>query len=150
VLRALEVIDATGRSLAEWQRGNMPPVLAPDAAVTLFLNPERDVLRRRIDARFDAMLKAGAIEEVRALAERGLDPLMPAMKAHGVPWLMRYLRGEMPLDQAAQQAKAETQRYTKRQFTWFRNQLPDWPWVTPANALDQLQAALAQAPGDRG
>jgi tRNA dimethylallyltransferase len=149
VLRALEVIDATGRSLAEWQRGNMPPVLAPDAAVTLFLNPERDVLRRRIDARFDAMLKAGAIEEVRALAERGLDPLMPAMKAHGVPWLMRYLRGEMPLDQAAQQAKAETKRYTKRQFTWFRNQLPDWPWVTPANALDQLQAALAQAPGDR-
>jgi tRNA dimethylallyltransferase len=148
VLRALEVIEATGRSLTEWQQGNMPPVLDRAQAVTLFLNPERDELRRRIDARFDAMLDAGAVEEACALANRRLDPLLPSMKAHGVPWLIRHLRGEIGLDEAAAQAKADTKRYTKRQFTWFRNQLPDWPWLAPANALDHLRAALA--PGVRG
>ena len=149
VLRALEVIDATGRSLTEWQQGNMPPVLDCGRTVALFLNPERDALRRSIEARFDAMLEAGALEEVHMLAERRLDPLLPAMKAHGVPWLIRHLRGEIGLDEAAAQGKADTKRYTKRQFTWFRNQLPDWPWVAPANALDHLQAALAQAPAAR-
>jgi tRNA dimethylallyltransferase len=149
VLRAMEVIEATGRSLTEWQQGNMPPVLAPEHAVTLFLNPDREELRRRIDVRFDKMLNAGALDEVRALAQRKLDPLLPAMKAHGVPWLIRHLRGEIDLGDAAEQAKADTRRYTKRQFTWFRNQLPDWPWVTPANALDHLQAALAQPPTAR-
>jgi tRNA dimethylallyltransferase len=150
ILRALEVIEATGRSLAEWQQGNMPPVLEPAQGVVLFLNCERDELRRRIDARFDGMLNAGALEEVRALAERNLDPLLPAMKAHGVPWLIRHLRGEISLDEAAAQGKADTKRYTKRQFTWFRHQLPDWPWIAPASALDHLQAALARAQAGRG
>jgi tRNA dimethylallyltransferase len=106
-------------------------------------------VRRRIDARFDGMLNAGALEEVRALAGRNLDPLLPAMKAHGVPWLIRHLRGEISLDEAAAQGKADTKRYTKRQFTWFRHQLPDWPWIAPASALDHLQAALARAPAGR-
>ena len=91
IARALEVIEATGRSLAEWHRAGLPRTLDPSRAVTVFLAPERDELRARIDARFDAMLSAGALDEVRALAARKLDPLLPAMKAHGVPWLIRHL-----------------------------------------------------------
>ena len=134
IVRALEVLEATGRSLAEWQQGDTPPILEPAACIKAFLAPERAGLRRRIEARFDVMLAAGALEEVHALAARNLDPLMPAMKAHGVPWLMAHLRGEIGLEEAAAQAKADTRRYAKRQFTWFRNQLPDWKWVEPAAA----------------
>lgn len=142
VLRALEVVEATGRTLPEWQQRNATPVLDPRHAVMTFLAPDRDALGVRIDARFDAMLAAGALDEVRKLGERGLDPSLPAMKAHGVPWLMRHLRGEIGLDEAAAQAKAETRSYAKRQLTWFRNQLPDWPWEQPATALVRLLAAL--------
>ena len=73
------------------------------------------------------MLKAGALDEVRALAARQLDPLLPAMKAHGVPWLIRHLNGEISLDEAAAGAVMDTRRYAKRQVTWFRNQMKDWP-----------------------
>jgi tRNA dimethylallyltransferase len=140
IVRALEVLQATGRSLPEWQQANMPPILDPWSCTKVFLTPERAELRRRIDARFDAMLAAGALEEVRALAGRNLDPLLPAMKAHGVPWFMRHLRGEIGIDAATVQAKADTRRYAKRQFTWFRNQLPDWPWLAP----DEAERALRQ------
>jgi tRNA dimethylallyltransferase len=66
---------------------------------------------------------------VERLATRGLNPMLPAMKAHGVPWLIRHLRGEIGIDEAAQGGKRDTKRYTKRQATWFRNQAPDWPWL---------------------
>src|SRR5207245_8256290 len=85
----------------------------------------------RIDARFDAMLGAGALKEVGRLAARGLDPLLPAMKAHGVPALIRHLRGEISLDEAATVGRADTRHYAKRQFTWFRHQLPEFEWVSP-------------------
>jgi tRNA dimethylallyltransferase len=147
VVRALEVVQATGRSLPEWQQGNMPPILDPAGCAKVFLAAERAELRHRIDARFDGMIAAGALEEVRALAARGLDAALPAMKAHGVPRLVRHLRGEISLDEAAVQAKADTRRYAKRQFTWFRNQLPDWPWVEPAEARDRLSQALASGGG---
>src|SRR5215831_321810 len=91
VTRALEVILATGRSLTDWHREGMKPALDPDAAVKVFLDVERAELYRRIDARFDAMLASGALEEVRALTRRNLDATLPAMKAHGVPWLIRHL-----------------------------------------------------------
>ncbi len=146
IVRALEVLEATGRSLTEWHQGNMPPILNPADCVKRFLAPERDELRRRIEARFDAMLAAGALEEVRALAARGLDPLLPAMKAHGVPWLIRHLQGEIGLDEAAKQAKADTRRYTKRQFTWFRNQLPDWEWGAPDETERAIRQALSVTP----
>src|SRR5262249_61970494 len=97
VPRALEVVLATGRSLPDWHREGMKPALDPDAAVKVFLDVERAELYRRIDARFDAMLASGALEEVRALARRHLDAALPAMKAHGVPWLIRHLNGEMDL-----------------------------------------------------
>jgi tRNA dimethylallyltransferase len=144
IARALEVVLATGRPLAEWHRQGMPVALDPALAAKVFLTPERDELFGRIDARFDAMLDAGAIEEVRALAARGLDPALPAMKAHGVPWLLRHLRGEVTLAAAAAAAKRETRQYTKRQATWFRNQMPGWQWVAPERAA---AAAMAQYAG---
>ena len=75
------------------------------------------------------MLAQGALDEVRALAARNLDPMLPAMKAHGVPWLRRHLAGEITLAEAAEGGKADTRRYTKRQVTWFRHQMPGWVWL---------------------
>ena len=138
IVRALEVMEATGRSLADWHRDGMRPIVDRDRAVSFFLDVSRDELYRRIDRRFDAMLAAGALDEVRALAARGLDPLLPAMKAHGVPWLRRHLAGELTLTQAAAEAKADTRHYAKRQATWFRHQLADWPWVAPAEAARRI------------
>ncbi|HXF88923.1 MAG TPA: tRNA (adenosine(37)-N6)-dimethylallyltransferase MiaA [Xanthobacteraceae bacterium] len=147
IARALEVLQATGRSLAEWQRQGMQPILDPARAAKMFLAPDRGTLHRRIEERFDAMLAAGALGEVRALDARGLDPLLPAMKAHGVPWLRRYLHGEITLAQAAEGAKMDTKRYTKRQLTWFRHQMPGWAWIEPKRAMqrarDMLGALLA-------
>ena len=144
VARALEVLEATGRSLADWHREGLPPTLDSSNAVKIFLSPERGELRRRIDARFDAMLAVGALDEVRALSRRKLDPLLPAMKAHGVPWLIRHLAGEITLGEAAEGAKGDTRRYTKRQFTWARHQLPDWTWIAPDGALSEALRAFGR------
>jgi tRNA dimethylallyltransferase len=138
IARALEVIESTGRPLADWHKEALPPLLDAAGAAKVFLTPERAALHRRIDARFDDMLAAGALDEVRALAARDLDPLLPAMKAHGVPWLRRHLTGAMTLAEAADQAKQDTRRYTKRQLTWFRHQLGDWPWLDPDAARAML------------
>jgi tRNA dimethylallyltransferase len=134
VARALEVVEATGRSLTSWHRDGLPPLLPPGQFRALFLEPDREALYARIDARFAAMLKAGALDEVGALALRKLDPLLPAMKAHGVPALIRHLRGEISLDEAAVIGAADTRHYAKRQFTWFRHQLPEFEWVKPEAA----------------
>jgi tRNA dimethylallyltransferase len=142
IARALEVLEATGRALGDWHREGLPPLLAASGAVKIFLAPERAELRRRIDARFDAMLAAGALDEVRALAVRKLDPMLPAMKAHGVPWLIGHLNGEITLAEASEGAKADTRRYTKRQFTWARHQLPDWSWMEPEEALAKTLGVL--------
>jgi tRNA dimethylallyltransferase len=134
ISRALEVVLATGRSLTDWHRDGMPAVLDADSAVKLFLTPERKALVERIEARFDVMLAQGALDEVRALKARRLDPTLPAMKAHGVPWLIRHLGGDMSLEDAATMAKQDTRRYAKRQTTWFRNQMPGWTWTVPEEA----------------
>jgi tRNA dimethylallyltransferase len=134
IARALEVIEATGRSLTDWHREGPPPLLPPGKFRALFLSPQRDVLYARIDARFETMLKAGALEEVEKLAARNLDPLLPAMKAHGVPALIRYLKGEITLEDASEIGRADTRHYAKRQFTWFRHQLPEFEWLTPEAA----------------
>jgi tRNA dimethylallyltransferase len=140
IARALEVVEATGRSLADWHREGLPPILPQGEFVGLFLAPERDQLYARIDARFDAMLKAGALDEVAALAARKLDPLLPAMKAHGVPALIRHLHSEITLEEAAEIGRADTRHYAKRQFTWFRHQLPEFEWVKPEQAGEWLVA----------
>ena len=142
VIRALEIFAATGRPLAEWQERPGEPILESDQTVALFLSIDRKELWQRIDKRFDAMLSAGALDEVRALAARKLDPALPAMKAHGVPWLMRHLAGEISLEDAAAGAKADTRHYSKRQETWFRHQMKDWKWVVPEQALELLSAAV--------
>jgi tRNA dimethylallyltransferase len=140
VTRALEVVLATGRSLLDWHSNNKPPVLDLAAVAKVFLMPDRDTLLSRIDARFDAMMAAGALEEVRALAGRKLNPSLPVMKAHGVPWLIRHLNGEIGEAEAVEHAKLETRQYTKRQATWFRNQLPEFEWVEPQTARGAVEA----------
>jgi tRNA dimethylallyltransferase len=143
ICRALEVVEATGRSLADWHRDGMPAILDADQVLKDFLDVDRAELGRRIDARFDAMLVAGALDEVRALAARGLDPMLPAMKAHGVPWLRRHLAGEISLEAAAEGGKQDTRRYTKRQVTWFRHQMPGWAWHAPDAAQAFIERTLA-------
>jgi tRNA dimethylallyltransferase len=144
VTRALEVVLATGRSLTDWHTQGMKHALDPQLAVKVFLDLDRAELYRRIDRRFDAMLASGVLEEVRALAGRGLDTALPAMKAHGVPWLIRHLKGEIDLAAAVDAAKRDTRRYTKRQATWFRHQLPDWTWIAPETALGEIRRALGR------
>lgn len=133
-LRALEVFEATGQPLASFQGRRQAPMLAAGTWRAIFLAPERAELHRRIDARFDAMMEQGALEEVRALGARGLDPLLPAMRAHGVPGLLAWLGGEqsqgwVTREAAVERGKADTRRYSKRQFTFARHQLPDFPWA---------------------
>ena len=134
IARALEVIEATGRSLTDWHREGLPPLLPPGSFRALFLSPERDVLYARIDARFETMLEQGALDEVKQLAARNLDSLLPAMKAHGVPALIRHLKGEITREEASEIGRADTRHYAKRQFTWFRHQLPEFEWVAPEAA----------------
>jgi len=146
VLRALEVIDATGVSLGEWQGSNAPPVLAAADALKLVIAPERESLYAAIDARFDRMIEDGALDEVRALMAQGLDDGLPAMRAHGVRELGAYLRGEASLEQAAVKAKTETRRYAKRQMTWARRFMADWEWFPDASAAVAAAGALLARP----
>jgi tRNA dimethylallyltransferase len=149
IARALEVVEATGRSLLDWHHEGQPPLLPKGRFRAVFVAPERDELYARIDARFEAMLGAGALGEVERLAARNLDPLLPAMKAHGVPALIRHLRGELSLAEAAAIGQADTRHYAKRQFTWFRHQLPDFEWVQPGTAREWLAAAVKAAAAPR-
>jgi tRNA dimethylallyltransferase len=144
VLRALEVLAATGRPLAEFQGAPAAPALAAGQWTGLFLAPERAALDARIESRFAAMLGEGALREVAALMRRGLDPALPVMRAHGAPQLMAHLRGELSLAEAAALAVRDTRRYAKRQFTWARGQMPDFAWVAPEEA--EAAGARAVAP----
>jgi tRNA dimethylallyltransferase len=127
ILRALEVLEATGRSVREWQRSPAgAPPLPPRDTLRLVLEPERAVLYARIEARFDRMLEAGALDEVRRFLDRKLPPDLPAAKAIGVKLLGAYLRGQLSLGEAIAGSKQETRHYAKRQLTWFRHQMPDW------------------------
>ncbi len=120
VIRAWEVLQATGRGLAAWWRGAVHPP-APWLFAHILLDPPRERVRAAIDARFLAMLERGALEEVRALLAQGLDPALPAMRAHGVPPLAAAIRGELPLAEAVARAQAQVRQYAKRQATWFRH-----------------------------
>ncbi len=146
IARALEVIEATGRSLTDWHRDALPPLLPPEQAIAVFLAPERETLYARIDHRFGTMLASGALEEVGRLMARRLDPLLPAMKAHGVPALIRHLAGELSLQDAAAIGRLDTRRYAKRQFTWFRHQLPEFAWVALEQALTDLRWRIFAKP----
>ncbi len=139
ILRALEVVTATGRSLAAWQRvAAAPPLVDPARATRIVLDPDRAELHRRIGERVARMLEEGALDEVAALAALGLDPDLPAMKAIGVRALMALEAGTLSRDAALATIAAETRRYAKRQMTWFRNQMSDWPRPSNSSALDLL------------
>jgi tRNA dimethylallyltransferase len=134
ILRALEVFEATGRSLVAFQGARTAPLLDAKGVFAVFLAPERKALKARIDARFDAMLEAGALQEAARLRERRLDPALPVMRALGVPHLIAHLNGEISLAEAAREAKRDTARYAKRQDTFARHQLESFRWMTPQEA----------------
>ena len=128
LLRAHAVAIATGKSLTAWQTDTRP-TLAEGSWKGMVLDPPRAELYDRCDARLGLMVENGALDEVAAIEARGLDPALPALKAVGYRQLAAYLRGEISLDAALDDARQETRRYAKRQMTWFRNQTPDWERV---------------------
>jgi tRNA dimethylallyltransferase len=119
IARAWEVWHGTGLGLAAWQNRRSPP--APWRFIAILLDPPRDALRAAIAARFDAMLRGGALEEVRGLLALDLDPSLPVMRAHGVPELAAHLRGVLSLPEAGRRIELATGQYTRRQATWFRH-----------------------------
>ncbi len=121
IARAYEVLLSTGKGLAFWQAQPTERLTGWQLKMIL-LDPPRAALREAIETRFDAMLEQGALEEVRNFLALGLDPALPLMRAHGVPELGAYLRGEIPLEDAKARAVLVTHQYTKRQGTWFRHQ----------------------------
>lgn len=126
IMRALEIHAETGQSLSVFQGQRQPGPLAGHQLTCLFLNPERALIRARIDARFVAMMDTGALDEVAALRQRRLDPMLPVMRAHGVPGLIAHLDGTLTLDEAIVRGQADTRAYAKRQMTWFRHQMEGW------------------------
>lgn len=126
LIRALAVAQSTGRSLSDW-KADTRPLLAPGSHDALVVEPPRDRLYANCDARVALMIKHGAVDEVRALLARNLDPALPAMKAVGVPELTAHLSGQTSLDKAIAAIRLSTRHYAKRQLTWFRNQTRDWP-----------------------
>ncbi|MGQ0673455.1 MAG: tRNA (adenosine(37)-N6)-dimethylallyltransferase MiaA [Hyphomicrobium sp.] len=143
VVRALEVIEGTGRSLGEWQRLPGIPVVGEADTVRYVLQVEGEELQHRADLRFDAMLRAGALGEVRTLAALDLDPELPAMRALGVRPLMRHLAGESDLAEAAAAAKAETWQYIRRQRTWLRRNMMTWKAISSQQTERMRDQALA-------
>ena len=127
LMRAYEVVRATGVTLGEWQA--KPAAALPYRVATLLLMPPRGALYAACDARLSAMVAAGGLDEAAALLARHLDPVLPAMKGVGVPELFAHLRGETALADAVALAQQATRRYAKRQMTWFRHQLTaDFIW----------------------
>lgn len=126
LVRAMAVADHTGRALSDWT-ADTDPLLPPGSWDGLVVEPDRAMLYERCDVRVSRMVEQGALDEVRALAARGLDPDLPAMKAVGVREFAAHLAGRITLDEAVEAVRQATRHYAKRQLTWFRNQTPDWP-----------------------
>ena len=134
--RALEVLEATGRGLADWQREPGQPVLAGSEALLLVAAPEREALYMRADRRFDAMMAGEAMAEVAQLAERGYAADRPVMGALGVAPLLSAMKRECSLDQAVEQAKRDTRHYIKRQQTWLRRNMIAWNHVSTQEMVE--------------
>jgi tRNA dimethylallyltransferase len=131
IARALEVVEATGRSITFWQQAEGTPLLEAQRAEKYVVSPDRAEVYRACEARAEAMIEAGAVEEVADLLRLGLDPALPVMRAIGVRPLGAYLRGEIDLDMARARLLTETRRYAKRQLTWLRRNMISWRWVKP-------------------
>jgi tRNA dimethylallyltransferase len=137
LLRALEVITETGKSIFIWQEDRQPPLFNNFKIYTIL--PERGNVYQKINSRFIKMVKNGAIDEVEKLLSMNLAPHLPAMKAHGVPEIIKYLKGELNLDEAIQIAQTNTRHYAKRQYTWFKNQFPSSEVIDCANELTKIK-----------
>ncbi|WP_245293995.1 tRNA (adenosine(37)-N6)-dimethylallyltransferase MiaA [Methylobrevis pamukkalensis] len=143
ILRALEVMDSTGRSLHAWQQVPGEPPLAPGSWRGHVLAPQRAWLHGRIARRFEAMVETGGLEEAARVDSLGLDPALPAMKAIGVPEMVAAARGERDLAAAVEAAVTATRRYARRQETWFRNQFGTWRRHDPQRIEADEAAFLA-------
>lgn len=132
VLRAWEVLEATGIGLSAWKARTPPPLVPLESAVAIALAPPRAWLYPRLNMRFDRMIKNGALDEVAKVMALGGSSSLPGMRATGARLLASSLAGEMPLEEAIQSAKTETRRYAKRQLTWIRNQMKAWTRLDPA------------------
>ena len=126
--RAWAVAKHTGRALSDWT-ADTTPLLAPGSWTGLVIEPERAALYANCDLRVAQMVEAGALDEVRALVARDLDPALPAMKAVGVREFAAHLAGGTTLAAAVEATRQATRNYAKRQLTWFRNQTPGWARV---------------------
>jgi tRNA dimethylallyltransferase len=129
--RAWAVFEHTGRPLSDWT-GATRPLLALGTWEGRIVEPDREALYARCNARVEQMVDEGALEEVRVLIARGLDPALPAMKAVGVREFAAVLSGETSLQTATERTQQATRNYAKRQLTWFRNQTPEWPRTSGA------------------
>lgn len=137
IVRALEVLDASGRSIREWQAERGQPLIDRETARFFVIEPDRTALVGRIEKRFDQMLDRGALDEVKRLSALGLDPELPAMKAIGVRELQAATAGEIGFPEAIERAKIATRQYAKRQTTWFRHQLgSEWLRLRPGDDLE--------------
>ncbi|MCS0457653.1 MULTISPECIES: tRNA (adenosine(37)-N6)-dimethylallyltransferase MiaA [Rhizobium] len=125
IVRALEILEATGRSIVDFQAQAGPVIVDPSTSRRIVVEPERAVLHQRINGRFEKMLEQGAADEVRALFALSLSPDMPVMKAIGVSQIAAMLRGELTRDEVLERGAAATRQYAKRQMTWFRNQMDE-------------------------
>jgi tRNA dimethylallyltransferase len=126
ITRAHEVMETTGRSLAYWQQLPGKPILREEDTIRLVVKIDREELYGRCDTRLDAMMAHGAVEEVRALAMRGLSPELPVMRAVGVRPLMQHEAGNISREEAVSRAKTETRQYAKRQLTWIKGNMRSW------------------------
>ncbi|WHA42190.1 tRNA (adenosine(37)-N6)-dimethylallyltransferase MiaA [Agrobacterium larrymoorei] len=132
IVRALEVLEATGSSIKTYQTTSGPMIVDPDRAQKLVVLPERSVLHERINRRFENMMQSGAVEEVEALLSLDLPPDSTALKAIGVSQIAEMLAGRMSQEDVTEKSAAATRQYAKRQMTWFRNQMgEDWQRVAP-------------------
>jgi tRNA dimethylallyltransferase len=145
LVRAWEVFAATETPLSDWQSSGAP-ALAEGSWRAVALEPPRQALYARCDARLEQMLAAGALDEVAALMARNIDPALPVMKAVGVRELAAHLRGETTLAEALAAARQQTRNYAKRQTTWMRGQMADWPRLTEIDAEGQWRQFLALNP----
>ncbi len=129
IVRALEVLDGTGRSLAMWQAQPGTPLIVAEACERVLITAAREEVCARAARRFAMMMDGGALDEVSHLIARGLDPALPVMRALGVPQLARHLAGEVTRDAAMGDAVADTRGYIKRQLTWAKRNMADWKSV---------------------
>ncbi|MEE2526273.1 tRNA (adenosine(37)-N6)-dimethylallyltransferase MiaA [Hyphobacterium sp. HN65] len=141
--RIVEIGIETGRPISEFQSETRPMLAASDWT-GLVIDLDRDLLYERIEQRFDAMMAAGALDEARALAARGLEASLPSMKAIGVPPLIAASQCLIKLEDAIARAKQDSRRYAKRQLTWFRNRMTDWPRITLQNGQIDTEDVISR------